>query len=73
MRQFGIDDKAKALEIGQRFFDAGYIAPFEAKDRSQSMLQEGVVYFWSEVVVMERKYLILLILTRFLKKKQKTE
>ena len=62
MRLFGIDDKAKALEIGQRLYDANYIAPFEAKDRSQG-LQEGCVYFWSEVVVMERPYALSLLIS----------
>lgn len=54
MRTFGIDDKVKALEIGQRLFDAGFILPFDAKDKSQ-ILHEGCVYFWSDLVVMESK------------------
>lgn len=54
LRTFGIEDKMKVLEIGQRLLDAGYISPFEAKDRALA-LQEGSVYFWGEVVVMESK------------------
>lgn len=54
LRTFGIEDKMKTLEIGQRLLDAGYISPFEAKDRALAM-QEGSVYFWGEVVVMESK------------------
>jgi hypothetical protein len=55
MKQFGIEDKVKALEIGQRLYDAGYIAAFEAKDRTQGV-NEAQIYFWNEVVVMERTY-----------------